>query len=220
MSRPASARERTRVPLPHYKTTCPRGHLKTYVAPSGVLHCRICSNGRAIKAREKKRQARLRARRQRLARRPRPPKAERVWAAGHFEGEGTFTILSGGRVKPPRPCVSLSSTDRSVIDYFHARWPGMLRSLIPKTPTMRARRLYTWKLLSNDPVEGFILDMLAHLQTERVRTKAHLLLEHVRESAEYRRTPQVRARQFARMAKMRALNRRGVERPRGEAKGE
>lgn len=195
---------------------CRRGHLKTYVDPGGKYHCRVCNHASVRRYYERKVQKRLAERRRRIAERARPPKEERVWAAGHFEGEGTFSIMSGGRRGLPRPRVSLASTDRSVIAFFQARWPGALRDWIPKTVTNRARRVYYWQLVGNDPVEGFVLDVYPHLQTERVRTKADLLLEHVRDSAELRRSPGVRARRFARMRRMRALNRRGVDRGRAE----
>lgn len=205
-----------RKPRAQFSQTCPKGHAKTYVAPNGRPYCRICNYAASRKYHEGKRQERLRARRQRLAERARPPKEERVWAAGHFEGEGTFTIASGGRGALPKPRVSLASTDKSVIEFFHARWPGYLRTWIPNSINGRARRVYYWQLIASDAVEGFALDMLPHLQTTRMRTKADLMLEDVRERIELRRTPEVRQRRFERMARMRVLNRRGTDRPRGE----
>ena len=205
---------RGRIPRAHYRTVCPYGHLKTYVDPSGRPHCRVCNDAIKRRLHEAKRQARLRARRQRLAERPVPPKAERVWAAGHFEGEGTITIASGGRNSLPIPRVSLTSTDKSVIDFFHTRWPGYLRSCIPNSINGLAREAFSWQLKANDAVEGFILDIQPYLQTERVRAKADLILEDIRERVQLRRTDEVVQRRWERMAKMRALNRRGIERPR------
>jgi len=205
---------RGRIPRAHHRTVCPYGHLKTYVDPSGRPHCRVCNDAAQRRLQEAKRQARLRARRQRLAERPMPPKAERVWAAGHFEGEGTITIVSGGSNSLPIPRVSLVSTDKSVIDFFHDRWPGYLRSCIPKSVNGLAREAFIWQLKANDAVEGFILDIQPYLQTERVRTKADLILEDIRERVQLRRTDEVVQRRWERMARMRALNRRGIERPR------
>ena len=140
-----------------------------------------------------------------------------MWAAGHFEGEGTLTIASGGRGSLPIPAVSLTSTDKAVIDFFNARWPGYVRSFIPLSQTGLAREAFCWRLLASDAVEGFVLDILPHLQTERVRAKADLLLEDMRERVQLRRTEEVRQRRFERMAQMRELNRRGIRRPRAES---
>ncbi len=139
--------------------------------------------------------------------------------AGLFEGEGTITIASGGRNALPVPRVSMVSTDKSVIDFFHARWPGYLRNLIPYSSSGLAREVFYWQLTANDAVEGFVLDIRPHLQTERVRVKADLILEDIHERVQLRRTTEVEQRRWARMAKMRALNRRGIERPRGEVEG-
>ena len=219
MSRPASASVRARVPRPHYTTICPKGHLKTYVDPTGRPHCRICNGAVKRRHQEARLKKRLREREDRLAARWSPPRADRVWAAGHFEGEGTITIASGGRKGLPKPRVSLASTDKSVIEFFHARWPGYLRTYIPPSKNNLARRAYYWQLTANDKVEGFVLDIRPHLQTERVRVKADLILEDIAERVQLRRSEEAVQGRWARMAKMRALNRRGLERPRGETEG-
>lgn len=219
MHHAAKTSARGRVPRAHFKTICPYGHLKTYVDPTGRPHCRVCNDAIKRRLNEAKRQERLRERRRRLAERPMPPKAERVWAAGHFEGEGTITIASGGRNALPIPRVSLTSTDKSVIDFFNARWPGYVRSFTPPSRNGLAREAFCWQMTANDAVEGFVLDILPHVQTERVRAKADLILEDIGERVQLRRTKEVQQRRWARMAKMRALNRRGIERPHGEAQG-
>jgi len=190
---------------------CHRGHLKDYVSPKGQRGCRICVKLADGKRMERLRQKRLRARRRRIAARARPPRGERAWAAGHFEGEGTVTILSGGAKALSVPRVSLTSTDESVITYFQARWRGRVRSYIPSSRSGRAREAFEWSLSAGEAIEGFLLDMLPDLKTARVRTKAGLLIEDVRARAEQRRTEAARADKRCRMAKMRALNRRGID---------
>ena len=130
----------------------------------------------------------------------------RIWAAGHFEGEGTFSIARRGN--HPQPIVSLTSTDKSMVDVFHDHWPGYLQSVEPRNPNARVQ--FTWTLLTLDKIEGFILDVRAYLKSARMRAKATLLLEDVRARAELRRTDAARAQAAARHMRMRALNRRGV----------
>ena len=147
-------------------------------------------------------------RRKRIAARRRPGRAERAWAAGHFEGEGTFTIVRHGKGDHALPLATLSSTDKSMVDVFHAQWPGYVQSRQLNNPN--ARVVFTWTLYALDQIEGFILDIRPYLKSERVRAKAVLLLEDVRARAERHRTPAARAKAKQRHLRMRALNRRGV----------
>ena len=181
----------------------------TYVCPKGKHMCMVCNRRRQRAKYEAQRQARLRARRRRIADRPRHGRTVRIWAAGHFEGEGTFSIARRGGKSGPQPIVSLTSTDKSMVDVFHDHWPGYLQSIDPRNP--RARVQFTWTLLTLDKIEGFILDVRPFLKSARMRDKAALLLEDVRARAELRRTDAARARKAERHLKMRALNRRGVE---------
>jgi hypothetical protein len=151
----------------------------------------------------------LAERRRRIAARKSPPKTDRIWAAGHFEGEGTLSIVHYGEGNGTRPVANLSSTDWSMVEFFHERWPGYLVAYTPKSG--RARELLTWYLYGLDQIEGFILDIRPFLRSERVRTKAVLLLEDIRARAEGRRSPEARRRKAERHMRMRELNRRGVE---------
>lgn len=180
----------------------------TYVSPSGKYVCNTCRRRRQRVKYEAQRQRRLKERRRRIAARRRPGRVVRIWAAGHFEGEGTFSIARRGN--HPQPIVSLTSTDKSMVDVFHDHWPGYLHAVQPRNPNARVQ--FTWTLLTLDKIEGFILDVRAYLKSARMRAKAALLLEDVRARAELRRTDAARARAAARHMRMRALNRRGVRR--------
>ncbi len=192
----------------HY---CRKGHRMNHVCPSGKYVCYVCNRRRQRLKYEAVRQQRLKDRRRRIAARRRPSRTERIWAAGHFEGEGTFSIARRGHPSGPVPIVSLTSTDKCMVDVFHAHWPGYMQAVQPNNP--RARLQYTWTLLNHDRIEGFILDTRPYLKSARMRAKARLLLEDVRARAELRRTPKERAEKAERHLKMRALNRRGVPAP-------
>lgn len=192
---------------------CRRGHVMDYVSPGGKRVCLTCHRRRSAKWRAKKKQARLAERRKRIAERQRLPAPERQWAAGHFEGEGTISIASGCKGYS-HPHISLTSTDRDVIDFFHARWPGYVRSMWPRSPSGLAKKVHEWVLWSNDQVECFLRDLRPCLRTPRMLTKCDLLLEEIRERVRYSHTPEAKARSRARLKRMRELNRRGLLRPR------
>src|SRR5690242_14193138 len=81
--------------------------------------CRACARDRSSAYRRRRRAVRMATRRT-----ARPPDIELAWAAGMFEGEGTVTISAAGRHGYTRPVVTLANTDRQVVDFFQARWPG------------------------------------------------------------------------------------------------
>ncbi len=173
----------------------------------GDYRCRVCRNARQRKAYAAKRRERLKARRRRIAGRRRPPRVDCIWAAGHFEGEGTVSIVSNGARPFGRPVASLCSTDFSMVDVFQTHWPGHVQRVTHRSG--RARDLYVWRINTLDGIECFLLDIKPFLKSERVRVKAALLLQDVRERAELLRTPQVQQRMRERHMKMRSLNKRG-----------
>lgn len=187
---------------------CRRGHRIDHVSPKGKVECKVCKRRADRKYHEARRKARLAERRRRIAGRRRPSRTDRIWAAGHFEGEGTFSIMRASRGATV-PLASLSSTDWSMVEFFHERWPGNLFEY--RQRNVRARKLLTWRLYGLDKIEGFILDIRPFLRSERVRTKAALLLEDVRARAELRRDPKALREKAERHRRMRALNRRGVQ---------
>lgn len=191
--------------------TCRNGHVnRSYVTTGGKIECRTCRAIRHRKIWEANRQARLKARRALILARPRPPRRERIWAAGLFEGEGTITIRSTGKAKGTMPEVSMVSTDETIVEVFQTHWPGRIERYTPTSKNGLAREAIRWKRNARDLVEGFLLDIRPYLKTKRMREKAALLLADIRERAEMRVTVKRRARRLERMAKMRALNRRGI----------
>ena len=82
---------------------CRRGHRMEFVRSQGRMVCKICRRRYERMCRDKRRRQRLKERRQRIARRCSPPRRERVWTAGYFEGEGTITIAAvktQNRIRP------------------------------------------------------------------------------------------------------------------------
>lgn len=200
-----TARAEGRAESARRSRVCRRGH---YVSADRRRACSACHRINQRKYAAARRRQKMAERRKRIAARHRPKRVERIWAAGHFEGEGTFTIVRIGNRGYTRPAVVLSSTDKSMVDVFHENWPGNTHAHWPSNPN--ARKQFTWMLQSLDRIEGFILDIRPYIKSERVRAKAALLLEDIRARASGYRSPQALAKRKQRHLKMRALNRRGV----------
>lgn len=152
---------------------------------------------------------RWRERAERLASRPPISPVDAAWAAGHFEGEGTVTLVRGGRVMHVRPLVSLSSTDKAAVDFFHDRWPGNRRSFVPKSVNGNNRMAHTWVLNSGERIQGFLLDILPQIRTERVRNKIRVVLEDIEDRGLYQQQPEAKIRSGQRREVMQRLNAKG-----------
>jgi hypothetical protein len=96
------------------------------------------------------------------------------WIAGHFEGEGTVTILNGGRLGNFKPAVSLASTDKEVIDILNSRWPAYIVG--PRRPTDNSRQVWTWRITGALRVHYFLMSIQPHIRTNRVRSKVSVVL--------------------------------------------
>lgn len=129
-----------------------------------------------------------------------------AWAAGLFEGEGTVTITRSGRRGYTRPLVCLTSTDREVVDFFHKRWPGVMRTF---QPAGNARLAHVWTLNVRPSIHAFLTELSPYLRTERVRKKARLVVEDVEARRQGARSPDYLAACHERRQQVAELNRRG-----------
>lgn len=98
---------------------------------------------------------------------------EKTWLAGVFEGEGTISII-GHRGAYTRIVVSVTSTDRNMVEPFAKRWQANLTEYTPKT-SLRARLAYTWRLSCGRAVQ-FLWEMDRFFRTARVRRKSFLAI--------------------------------------------
>ena len=107
-----------------------------------------------------------------------PTDLERAWAAGLFEGEGSICLKrTGNRKKTGErrtncyPRLSLSSTDRDVLDKFVIIM-GVGTVMIKSTPTEKPhwKPAWTWDVTAASARHAIAL-MFTHLGTRR-RTKA------------------------------------------------
>lgn len=198
-------------------THCINGHEftpeNTYVWPkTGKRVCRACQRERSYRSYVGKANARKAAHQRELeARYPAPSDIELAWAAGLFEGEGTVTINSGGREGYTRSFVTVTNTDRQVVDFFHARWGGCLQRVLKASPrSPNARDCYVWSLNGSAHIALFVTQVLPFIQTARVRRKMELVLEAHAAREQGSRDPDYKARCAEYMTRMRELNRRGI----------
>ena len=163
-------------------THCKHGHKytkeTTYWKKNGTRDCQICRLTQGRKRSLEKRLKKCISQR----RKKKPSEADLNWAAGIFEGEGTFTML---RVKSKK-CSNLTTakvlvgnTDIQIVEFFHKHWGGTLRK---RKKIKGKKQSYEW-YLSGNQCWIFATDLLPHLRTNRVIEKAKLLIE----SEEYRR---------------------------------
>lgn len=141
-----------------------------------------------------------------------PPMEDCIWAAGHFEGEGTICMSrNSGKRKGTRCVVSLTSTDFEVIDFFNNRWPGSTRVFSPKSKTGNAKPAKVWLLNSRERVERFLRDIDYYVKTARVRRKLELVLEDLEDKKPHSRDDAAYARSEQRKNLLHCLNRRGLK---------
>ncbi len=173
---------------------------------------------RRLYARDLSRRLRLRKaekrwndRAQRLINRTKPSIHICIWAAGHFEGEGTVTLTRGGRVMWVRPLVTLTSTDPEVIDFFCAYWPCARKIRYPQSKTGNVRPGHVWSLNSGERIQAFLTDILPHVVTKRVRDKIAIVLEDIQDRGLYQQQPESHLRSEQRRLSIRKLNAKGLD---------
>jgi len=64
-------------------------------------------------------------------------KLELAWAAGLFEGEGTVRINKPTKRNMGALIVSVTNTDRQIVDWFQTRWPGYMKGVSGMRPDQR-----------------------------------------------------------------------------------
>jgi len=194
-------------------THCVNGHEfneeNTYVWPkTGKWVCRACVRERMQRRRSQEKAVRVEVEAERIAAlKPDLSTIDLAWAAGLFEGEGTVTITKAGRKGHTRGFVSVTNTDRDVVDFFHSHWGGHLRSV--GKPSERAREAFEWRLYSSSLAAMFAEQILPYIKTTRVRQKMELLIEASATRQRGSRDPDYKARQHELRERMRKLNRRG-----------
>jgi len=193
---------------------CPKGHpldeRNAYYRPDRINpkpRCRICARERTAAWRARKTQRnREMARRDAESRYPKPAEVECAWAAGLFEGEGTITISSSGRILHTRPVVTLTMTDQEPVGWLAERWGGSVR--IRSMPG-NAKDAHVWHLGSAIGIGRFLDHIEPFVKTARVRAKIALMREYVSHQRSGSRDPDYRAQMRVFKERMSALNQRG-----------
>lgn len=132
------------------------------------------------------------------------PMAELAWAAGHFEGEGTYTITRSLQYTSSFVC--LTSTDKEVIDFFDARWSATSTRTVPANDRHKAK--FEWRL-QGERMRNFLLDLQPFLVTEKRKKLFAIALEAYDARRRGARNPGYSAMMEGYREQMAELNRRG-----------
>ncbi len=135
---------------------------------------------------------------------------ELCWAAGLFEGEGTIRINKPTGRNTGHLVCSVVNTDREVVVFFQARWPGYMKRATGLRDDQR--EAWVWTVAARQ-AERFLLDVLPYLYTERVWTKAQWGLAFQSQksmSPSVNRSPEYKADQWDFYDGMRAMNQQGI----------
>jgi hypothetical protein len=140
-----------------------------------------------------------------------------AWVAGLFEGEGSIRINTPTRRNRGHLVVDMVNTDIECVAIFQDNWPGYMRPVKAKGNRKDYYRYRAAALVA----ASFLVDVLPHLRTSRVRRKALLGLEFQAQKSKMssiNRTPEYIALQLAYYDQMTVLNLRGLT-PRSAPRG-
>jgi hypothetical protein len=99
---------------------------------------------------------------------------ELAWAAGLFEGEGTVRINKPGVRNWGHVAVSVVNTDRQVVDWFQARWPGYMR---PATGLREDQRdAWVWVIAARRAI-AFLEQIKPFVVRDAVREKISVAID-------------------------------------------
>ena len=104
---------------------------------------------------------------------------ELAWAAGLFEGEGCFSMSSRGLGNAKRPSVYIGSTDKDVIDRFHAIVGRGKRSFEFRKGQGSKKSFYIWRSGAFETFQ-FIICLFWNWLGIRRRNRAKEILSLVR----------------------------------------
>lgn len=93
---------------------------------------------------------------------------ELAWAAGLFEGEGTVRINKPSLRSWGAVCVSVVNTDRQILDWFQARWPGYMKAATGLQPNHR--EAWVWVIAARQAI-AFLRELRPFIVRDAVREK-------------------------------------------------
>lgn len=136
-----------------------------------------------------------------------PTDADRHWAAGLFEGEGTITIGVRNLDDTYRLVACMGNTDADVVAFFQSRWPGWVQPFYGERVARKAGSMWT---RAGPRAEAFVRELLPFFRCARVRRKAQLGLRLRACQHEGGRGSHYKAEQRIVYLAMRELNARGA----------
>lgn len=139
-----------------------------------------------------------------------PPIHERAYLAGLIDGEGSIQARWRPKAQSYETIVSVSNTDRAMIDWIRERWPGHVLVNRHVSGPSHHKDVLVWRVQSARAV-AVIEDVVEFLITKRERADVLLALAATtRQPGRRGYTPEEHAARQAMCDRMRVLNRRGV----------
>ncbi len=142
--------------------------------------------------------------------------AERAYAAGFMDGEGSIMIMNGyGRRRKdgthgryPHVVLSVGSTDECAIDWMTERWPASRHQFLPKTGKAKPLYVATW---TAQRAETLVWAMLPYLVIKQPQAMVVLAcFDTMVPAGGNRLRPGTLAFRRYLRAKIQAMNKRGV----------
>lgn len=146
---------------------------------------------------------------------PKVPAADLAWAAGLFEGEGTFTIGIRRSDETYRIIAMVGNTDFQIIEFFRHRWDGYISQ---RKDAPGRKTAWHWTLIG-PRAYAFIRQIRPFLRTDRVLAKADLCIafrQHKEQNLRTMPLDSYKAVQRDMYRSMRRLNARGASARNGD----
>jgi hypothetical protein len=111
--------------------------------------------------------------------------AERAYAAGFFDGEGTIGIVTGGR--PARLHLEASQSSPIPLLWLQERWQGSVAPYKPDPKYTRRRQAFRWRLGSRAALR-FLMDVRPWLMVKGAQADIAIAFQQARTPSGYLRS--------------------------------
>jgi hypothetical protein len=139
------------------------------------------------------------------------PTLEVAWAAGLFEGEGSIRINKPTRRNLGALIVAVTNTDRDILNFLQARWPGYMKPVAGGGP--RRKQAWMWVIAARRAM-AFLMAIEPYVVRAAVRERIEFAVTFQLEKtpiAAENRTDQYAELQWNAYWWMAELNKRGVQ---------
>ncbi|MEH7416471.1 LAGLIDADG family homing endonuclease [Neobacillus drentensis] len=102
---------------------------------------------------------------------------EAAYIAGIIDGEGTVTFTRLHEKEHRRPCITIASTDKELLDYVQKLTKGTINNKKNYNPK-RHKDSYTLTIKNKENVLNLLMDVTPFLRVDKKKNRALLILEN------------------------------------------